>query len=174
MNKRVKVISTEIDELGRRIVKFFRLGRDTRTDEEAAPYGIDSNPIKDMIAIHVETGEKGKSAIVGYINKNQLAATGETRIYSTDANGLLKTFIWLKNNGEMEVGGNVDFMVRFSGLAEAFNELKDDHNKLVAAFNSHVHVANNTIATPTPDPRIPVDDSNADITGAKITEIKTL
>jgi hypothetical protein len=171
--KKVKTISTENDSLRQRIVKFFRLGRDVQTAVEVAPYGIDSNPIKDIIAIHAETAEKGKSVIIGYINKNQLAGIGESRIYSTDANGVLKTSIWLKNDGVMEIGGDTDFMVRYSKLEQAFNELKTDHNKLVDAFNAHVHPANGVIATVSAEPKIPADQSNADITLAKIDLIKT-
>ncbi len=65
----VKIISTEIDNLKRRVVKFFRMGKsDVRTSLEANAYGIDSNPIKDMIAIYSDTSLNGKTVILGYIN----------------------------------------------------------------------------------------------------------
>ena len=59
----VKVISSEIDNTKRRIVKFLRYGKsDVQTSFEAMPFGIDSSPTKDMIAIYAPTGENGKRA----------------------------------------------------------------------------------------------------------------
>lgn len=137
---------------------------DTRTAEEAAPYGIDSNPIKDMIAVYSETSAKGDPVIIGYINVNQLADIGENRLYSTDENGVLKTFIWLKNDGQIWFGGNAKNMTRFQELESGFNQLRDDFN----SFLTHVHGGSGTPPTP------PVAPSTADISGAKIEEIKTL
>ncbi len=161
----VKIISTEINDLAQRVAKFLRFGlKDVQTATQTAPYGMDSNPIKDMIAIYGATSDKGKPVIIGYINKNQLADIGELRIFSTDAAGALKTFIWLQNDGIMEVGGSVDNMVRFSDLETGFNQLKSDFN----AFLVHVHGVAGTPPVP------PVTPSTASIAGSKIDEIKTL
>ncbi|KKN54299.1 hypothetical protein LCGC14_0593540 [marine sediment metagenome] len=161
----VKIISTETNELTQRVAKFLRFGlKDVQTAIQTAPYGVDSNPIKDMVAIYGTTSDKGKPVIIGYINKNQLADIGETRIFSTDASGTLKTYIWLQNDGIMEVGGSVDNMVRFSDLETGFNQLKSDFN----AFLVHVHGAAGTPPVPLATP------STASIAGSKINEIKTL
>ncbi len=170
----VKVISTRILS-NKRLVKFLRMGKsDVQENYQVAPFGFDSNPVKDMIAVYSKTDELGKSVIIGYIDKNQLADVGESRMYSTDADGLLKFFLHLKNNGTAEFGGDADFMVRFSGLETAFNELKSDLNNLVTTFNTHVHPGvtsgpSSTSPTPTPGTQ-----STADISPAKIEEIKTL
>lgn len=161
----VKIISTEISNLNERIVKFLRFGlKDVQTAVQSTPYGIDSNPIKDMIAIYGATSDKGKPVIIGYINKNQLTDIGESRIFSTDADGNLKTYIWLQNDGNMEIAGNIDFMVRFSELKSGFDELKSDFN----SFLIHVH---GVAGTPPVPPAIP---STASIDASKIDEIKTL
>lgn len=171
----VKVISSELDKLKRRIIKVLRFGRsDVRTPLEASPYGIDSVPVKDLIAIYSETGQDGDTVIIGYLNKNRLADIGENRLFSTDENGVLSTFIWLKNDGTMEVGGDTDFMVRFSELETGFNQLKSDLNSLISTFNTHVHPgvtvgAASTLITVTVE-----TPSNADISNAKIQEIKTI
>jgi hypothetical protein len=163
----VKVISSAIDNLHRRVVKFYRLGKsDVQTAIEAGPYGIDSNPIKDLIAVYAETGEKGKTVIVGYLNKNQLAAAGEVRLYSTDAAGEQQFYIWLKNTGICEIGGAGDFLVRYNELETAFNELQSKFNTFA---NSYTPGSPSTLGTPPT-----VSPSTADITKAKITEIKTL
>lgn len=177
MNTLVKTISTELDNLQRRIIKFLRFGNsDVQTSFQAGPYGVDSNPVKDVIAIYAPTSEKGKTVIIGYINKNQLAKVGEHRIFSTDAEGNEATYLYLKDDGTMEIGGASDWMVRFSELEAAFNEFLDDYNNhthpgvIVAVTGGSgapaVGTPGNTATTDTP--------STADISGAKIEEIKTL
>lgn len=184
----VKVISTDFDSVKKRIVKFLRMGKsDVRTSAEVGPYGIDSNPVKDMIAVYSPTSINGKTVILGYINKNQLAAVGEVRMYSTDAEGGLKFYTWLKNDGTYEIGGNTDNAVRYSKLADAFNQLKSDHNDLVGKFNSalaemKVFAAAYTPGSPsvlgTPPTFVVTTSSEstsaADIAPAKINEVKTL
>jgi len=122
------------------------------------PYGVDSNPIADMIAVYSPTLQKGRAVIVGYINKNQLAAVGEHRIYSTDSQGNLKFSIWLKNDGTCEIGGNENHLTRFEELEAGFNQFVQD-------FNSHSHASNGV------PPTVP---TSAEISRAKIEEIKTL
>jgi hypothetical protein len=135
-----RVISATLDKIFRRVVKVKGYGNDTKTGLEAAPYGTDSNPIAGMVAVYSPTAIKGKQVIIGYINKNQLAAAGEHRTYSTDSDGELKFYIWQKADGTCEIGGNTDFMVRFSKLKEAFDELQDDVTTLKQAFSSWVVV----------------------------------
>lgn len=123
MVKIAKIISSTI-ESGKRILKILRLGKeDIQTSFESMPYGIDSVPVKDLIAIQMQTGERGKTVIVGYINKNQLSDVGELRIYSTDSQGVEKSFVHLKNDGTIkaegstiELNGNIDNAVKFTPL----------------------------------------------------------
>ena len=170
----VKVISTRISE-SKRLIKFLRLGKsDVQENYEVSPFGFDSNPIKDMVAVYSQTSEIGNSVIIGYINKNQISEIGESRIYSTDADGLLKFYVYLKNDGTAEIGGNTDFMVRYSELESAFNELKSDFNTLVSTFNTHVHPGVTSGGASTSATLTTGITSSADISGAKIEEIKTI
>ena len=169
-----KVISTSFDDLQRRIIKVLRKGKsDVQTPMESAPFGIDSNPIKDMIAVYGQTEEKGKTVIIGYIDKNKLAASGETRLYSIDNNGNLKTYVWLKNDGTMEIGGNTKHMVRYEELQTAFNQLKQDLNTFITIFNSHTHTGVTIGVGSTSTTTTPGTTSSADISPAKIDNIKT-
>ncbi len=173
----IKVISTELKELNQRHIKSLGFGKnDIRTAIQAAPYGVDSNPVKDMIAVYARTSEKGDTVVIGYLNKDQLADVGETRLYSTDANGALKIFLWLKNDGTMQLGGDTKNLTRFQELESGFNQLKSDHNDLVNAFNAHMHPTAGTgpPSVPTPGSGIPAMPSTASIADAKIEEIKTL
>ena len=177
MNNIVKTISTEIKN-SRLFVKFYRYGRsDVQEVPQALPYGIDSNPIKDMQGLYVKTSQKGDAVLVGYV-QNSIAELGELRLTSTDSDGAEKTYIWHKNDGTLEINGSDKNMVRYQELESAFNELKSDFNSLVSSYNSHTHITTATVAaTPTPGVIAPTTSaetpSTADISGAKIDNIKT-
>jgi hypothetical protein len=172
----IKVISAEFNSIKQRVVKILRYGKsDIQTGLESGPYGLDSNPIKDMIAVYGKTESKGQTIIVGYLNKNQLAATGEFRTFSTDADGNLKFYIWQKADGTCEIGGNTDFMVRFNKANEVVQELQDDITALKQAFTTWVPVVNDggaalKGAAASWSGQALVKDFNE----AKISEIKTL
>ena len=161
-----KVISTRLKN-ARRFIKILINGRDDVQEiNVVSPYGVDSNPVKNMIALYSSTSEKGKAVVIGYVNKSALADIGELRLFSTDADGDPDNgaFIHLKNDGTAEMLGTGDFMVRFNALETGFNQLRSDHN----AFLTHVHGAAGTPPAP------PAPTSTASISSAKIDEIKTL
>jgi len=161
MGNIVKVISTAAKN-AKLFIKFLRFGdADVQDNHQFAPHGIDSNPIKDMVAIYMPTNVKGDSAIIGYINVSQVADVGETRMYSTDENGDVKMYIHLKNDGTAELNGTGNFLVKFNELETAFNELK-------TAFNTHTHIGNLGAPTATGLPQ-----STANIAAAKHTDFKT-
>jgi hypothetical protein len=170
----VKVISTRVVSEIRQI-KFLRMGKsDVQETEQITPFGIDSNPVKDMIAVYSPTLQQGEPVIVGYINKNQISDVGETRIFSTDENGTLKTFIHLLNDGTMKIGGDADFMVRFNALKSGFDQLKSDFNNHLTNYNTHVHSGVTTgPGTSGPTPSVSTA-STASIDSSKIAEIKTI
>jgi len=171
----VKTISTEIRSL-QRIVKILRYGKsDVRTADQGAPHGIDSNPVKDLIAIYAETGTKGEKVVIGYLNKNQLAAVGETRLFSTNEDGEPVATIWLKNDGTIEVGGDTDHMVRHSKLKEVVEELQQDIGNLKEAFSSWVVASGDGGAALKASAASWAGASlSKNIDNAKINEIKTL
>lgn len=120
-----KVISTAFDSIRRLVTKVRIMGNDdTRTAFSLAPYGVDSNPIAGMRAIYADTTNKKDSVIIGYINKDLLAEVGETRLFSTDENGELKTFIWLKNDGKIQLGGDAKHAVRYEDLNSALQNFQ--------------------------------------------------
>jgi len=176
MIRATKVILTAIQSAGKayRVVQSRLLGRAVTVENpQAAPHGIDSNPVKDMVAIRAETGIKGEAVVIGYLNPNALAAQGENRIYSTDSNGNVVQYFWLKNDGTTEINGTGDFLARFNELKAGFDQLRDDFNTHVQTYNTHLHpgVATGLGNTgPTPSTGTP---STASIDTAKIDELKT-
>lgn len=162
----ISVISTEVDNMQRRIVKFLRMGKkDIRTSLETSPYGVDSNPIKGMIAIYGETGQNGQTVIVGYINKNQLSDVGEFRTYSTDADGTLKFYTWLKKDGTYEIGGNSHNAIRYSPLNTALQNQVTSINAELTKIATAITGLGGAYA---------INPVSLDISQAKINEIKTL
>jgi len=162
----VKIISSEEDSLKRRILKFLRLGKsDVQTAYEAMPYGVDSVPIKDLKAVYSKTGTNGETVLVGYINVNQIAKPGEHRIYATDENGNEQLFLYLKNDGTAEFGGNVDNMVRYIPLDVAMANLASFLNVEYGKIAAGIAAAGGTYTPGT---------ANIDISGSKIDEIETL
>jgi hypothetical protein len=175
----VKVISSEINQALQRVVKYQRLGKsDIQTSIEASPFGVDSNPIKNWVAVYAETSEKGKTVIVGYLNKNQLAATGEYRNYSTNDDGEEVFYTWLKKNGTMEIGGTENFAVKFNELKTEFNKLKESHNTLAEKWNSfctaYVPGSPSVTGTPATLSTSSVSPNDSDIDNSKNDKIKTI
>lgn len=173
----VTTISTQLDSLQRRVIKILRMGKnDIQTSDQVAPHGIDSNPVKDMTAVYAATEQKGETVIIGYLNKNMLAAVGEMRLYSTDADGVLQTFVWLKNDGTMELGGGAKNLARFQELKTGFDQLKADLNDMKTKWNTFAaaYVPGSPSVTGLPPTAQQSTASTASIDTAKIDEIKTL
>lgn len=167
-----KIISTTINNAGERIVKVLRLGKkDVQEIHAVAPFGDDSNPPKDVRAVYMETGIKGQAVLVGYINTESEASEGERRFFAVDPNtGEVKTYIHLKNDGNLELNGNVDNAVRYQKLKDAMDQLKNDFNSFVSIYNGHIH---GSPAGNTTTPTTPAIDTTFDISQSKIDNIKT-
>lgn len=113
-------------EQGQRILKVLQYG--PKTANEVAPFGFDSSPLENYTAIYAETANVGESLIIGYIQKNQIAQQGETRLFSLDSNGLLKAEIYLTSNGVIVLNGGGNSSVRYEPLNTELQKLKADIN----------------------------------------------
>lgn len=155
-------IDTSTLNVGKRILKFFQFG--AKTASESMPFGVDSNPIKDMVAIHAETSNSGESVIIGYINKNQLAEVGESRLYSVDSNGAVKSFIWNKSDGKLWLNGNSHSAVRYAPLNTSLQSEKDLINAELAKISTAIGLLGG-VYTVTP---ISINISNSESSDVKI------
>ena len=156
-----KTLSTAVDAYNTLIQKVQRFGKyDIQTAPVAAPYGIDSNAIADMVAIYADTSVKGQQVVIGYINTNAIAEVGGTRLFSTNDAGAEQFYVYLRASNNLELGGNARHLARFEELETAFNELK-------SAYNSHTHLSTAT-GTPTSTTSAA---SSADIAACKIGNI---
>ena len=158
-----KVNDSKFDKLKRRIVKFLRFGKsDVLEAVEVSPYGTDSVPVKNVIAVCSETST-GKPVVIGYLNVERKADVGEHRIYSTDSNGGEKFYVWLKNDGTCEIGSNADNAVRYSKLNDELTAFKNLLQAELTLIQTGIASAGGSYSPST---------LQLDISPAKINEIK--
>lgn len=177
----IKVLKTSLDNFGRRIVQALFMGGitngkgDVRTPLQVAPFGIDSNPTKDKRGLYVTTQTIGKYYTFGYLNTDQMAEPGETRIFSTSTSGQLQAYVWLKSAGNiLELNGDDNWAVKFNELKTEFNSLKQTVNTNASVFNAHTHILALSAGTGTAAPSVTQEQSStANIDNAKNTKIKT-
>ena len=135
--------------------------------ETAQVYGINgliANPPKETRAIRLRIG--ALDILIASLNyKIPLPDNpGDSKVYSTDADGNEQATCNFLADGTIEINGNSDFAV-------AFNDLKTQFDELKTAFNTHTHVyIPGTLATvPTATP-LPQSVANIDL--AKVDEVK--
>jgi hypothetical protein len=159
-----RVISSTVEE-GWRIVKVLCFGKDdVRTADAVAPYGIDSNPIKDASAVYAPTADMEQAVIIGYLNPSAKAEKGELRLYSTNEAGDEKTYVWLKADGTLLIGGNADNAVRYTPLNAGLQDLKTAINTELGKIQTAITSLGGSYA------KLNV---SVNISGAKINEVKT-
>ena len=155
-------IRSSIVESGKRILKVEQFG--AKTVQEISSFGDDGNPVENMTAIYADTSENGEPVIIGYINENQLAGVGEKRLYSLDSSGALSFYIWLKNDGTFEIGGNDDNAVRYQKLDDSLQAQKSLINTELIKISAAITTLGGSYAATL----ITIDTS-----AAKINEVKT-
>ena len=119
-----------------RILKVFQYG--AKTADECAPFGFDGNPPNDMDAIFLETGAGGEPVVIGYIQTQRLANQGEVRLYALNENNNLSTYLWLRKDQTIELGGNDENLVKFSKLQEDLTLLQTKLNQELAKIASGI------------------------------------
>ncbi len=118
-----KIISTAIYK-GRLIVKVLGLGKsDVKTVYQILPFGIDCNPTKNYRAIYADTTVKGEKVLIGVVNNDILTEAGELRLHSENSNGGEAIYLHLKSNGNFEINGNSDNLVRYLKLNEGLSDM---------------------------------------------------
>ena len=142
------------------------------TKEHYSAPGDDSFPLLTDTAVSVPVPGSGKEAVVGYLDplNEAEAESGEKRIYSRQEDGTIVADVFLKKDGVVHINGSDDFAVAYNDLLTAFNQLKDDFNALVTAYNQHNHKA---IVPAQPTALVPLGvASEADMTLSKVTTVR--
>lgn len=152
---------TRVKQATNEFIKVLRFGRsDVQTAKQIAPFGIDSKPINNTLALHIKTSEKGEGVVIGYMNTNNNTNEGELRLYATDSAGVEVFSMYFKNNGTVEFGGSTDNLVRYAALNTALQSELTALNARISALYTALGIT----------PYVPV---TLDISFAKINEIKS-
>jgi len=133
-----KVKSSSIENF-KRIVKVFQFG--AKTAKECGPFGFDSSAPENWTAIYGETSNKGESVIIGYINKNQLAEVGGSRMYALGSSGEVVGYVYARASGVLELNGSEFSGVRFQNLKIA----TDQTNTLINSELAKIALAIGTL-----------------------------
>jgi phage gp45-like len=141
---------------------------DIHTVEYMSPPGEDSNPPNGTKVLIVDVGRAYKVAIAADDNISPSMAEGEKKLYSISS-GTIAAFINFLQSGIVEINGNNDFAVRFNELETGFNQFRTDFNNFVTIFNAHTQVVSGGVAQ---IPAVPGVQTTADISAAKVNEVK--
>lgn len=114
-----KLKSSSIEQ-GKRILKVFQFG--AKTAKEVGPFGFDSSAPENWTAIYSDTSNKDESIIIGYINKNQLAEVGGSRMYALGSSGEVVGYVYARASGVLELNGSEFSGVRFQNLKAATDQ----------------------------------------------------
>ena len=144
---------------------------DIHTVEYMSPPGEDSNPPDGAKVLIVDIGRAYKVAIAVDDNVSPSMAEGEKKLYSI-SDGAIASFINFLSSGIVEINGNNDFAVRFNEMQAAFDEFRDDFNQLVTDYTGHKHGGVQTGGGVTAVSDTPGTESTADISAAKVEEVK--
>lgn len=162
----------DADETTQLLQVQFAEDEDAQEIEEQHLPGIQYNPPVDSRGF-VSRISAAFKVLVG-INDNVPKETlepGERIAYSSDG-GAIKAFIKYLKTGVLRINGTGDFAVRYTALETAFDQLKSDHDALLAELKTHVHPGVQTGTGATGTPTLTSNASTADITPAKVTEIE--
>lgn len=181
MNTIGTYISSAIEK-GFRRLKFRRFGRDDiMTAYLATAFGEDYIPSNAKV-VQIGTTNSNENVIICTVRKaDDTLNVGEKVIYSTDKDGNVKTRIYLRNDGTVEVKSDnlviqdgEDFAVKYNELQSEFDELKGKLNDLITEWNTFAttYVPGGPSTQGTPATVSTATKSNADITKVKVESIK--
>lgn len=142
---------------------------DIHTVEFMSSAGVDTNPANGSKVLIVDVGSAYKIAIAADDNIEPSSEEGGNGIYSVSS-GAIAAFINLLSGGTIEINGNNDFAIRFNEMKTAFDELKADLNTFIGVYNGHNHPT--APSGPVSPPSAPGSSSTADMSGAKVDEVK--
>jgi len=168
---------TDIETLGRAdgnsVIVTAKGNAERGTDGELyGTHGVVSRASKKTRGVKIRIGKL--SIIVGAYTYGvePPANEGALKLYATDADGVEVGSHLLDRDGTHVFNEGEDWAVRYTALETAFNELKGKHNKLQAAFDAHTHPGVESGSSSTGMTVASGAESEADITPAKIVEVR--
>lgn len=133
-------------------------------------YSIDSNPpVNSHVLLLDSRGlESNQFGLVNdFENRKKGLKEGEAVFHNTKSGA----YVYLKENGNMELLASGDFAVRYAALETAFNQLKDDQDAILDLLQTWTFVAQDG-GSALQTAALLMSPSTADITPAKVAEIE--
>lgn len=169
------VVSTIIKK-GYRFIKTRMTAGIVENSYSSMPFGFDSNPSKNFIAIVSETQSNDKPVIIGYLNPGALSdlGIGDSMQYATDVNGEYISTLKLRSDGTMELLGNSDNAVRYSKLKEEYDKTRSVLDAILTTLETPINEPGNGAPSAFQAAMILAvgEKETGDISGSKINEIK--
>lgn len=120
------------------------------TAQHFGPAGDDAQPLPGDFVATIDGTGSGAQTAVAYLDPANagVAAAGEKRIYSRDADGVPIAVVWLRSDGTIEIGLDpTDAASRASRVLEELQAIKSDLEGFKATFDAHVHVTTATVGS---------------------------
>jgi len=119
--------------------------------------------------IHINVSD-GKSTLT-------IDTDGKVSLNSEDDITLTATGNFVTSAAETVVQDGTDYAVQFTAMKAAFDQLKNELNALVTAYNAHIHITTATVgASATPGVIAPTTSTGtpptADMAGAKVADVR--
>lgn len=143
--KNIFKIGVKTETVDNNFIKVAFMGKNQKV-RVLNPYGIQSNsPNKSIVGLLADQANE-ESLLAVVFPVAELEDLDESEICLGVPGEDAKIFF--RNDGKIYLrAGNEggDFMVRFNELKSGFDELVDNHNNLVTAYNLHIHTTTATI-----------------------------
>jgi hypothetical protein len=138
---------------------------DVQSVEMMCAMGDDFHPPVGTRVEITAIGSAYKIAVAGDDGIVPTTASGERKIYSI-AGGVPSSWVHFRTNGSMELNGSADWVVAYTDMKQAFDQLKSD-------FDNHIHITTATVdAGPAGTVAKIATPSTADMTAAKVSTVK--
>jgi phage gp45-like len=144
---------------------------DIQQVEYMSGIGDNSIPVEGSIVTIIQAGRGWKIAVAYNDGKDfdSNISAGEKKLYAVE-NGVIKSFINILKDGNIELNGNANFAVSYNDLETAINNLVSSINSAIAgAITGHTHVETGTTTAPGVGSAPSV---TSDISASKVDEVK--
>lgn len=132
------------------------------------PYGLHSNAPESSVVLLLTPEANEANMMMVEVEVQEQDALGASEVAIGIPSETAR--ITAKVGGHFELAGVGDFLARFGELKEGFDQLRADHNALVALYNAHVHP--DPVSGTTGVPTTQGTSSTASIDAAKIDELE--
>lgn len=141
---KLSTVISNIITKGLRSIKVKTIGENIETASYVSSGNIDFNPVKNMKAIFAKTANSSEPVILGYVNKTIIddLEEGEGAFFSTD-NETPLAIIRARKNGNLELNGDNDNIMRYSIMKEEYDKTKEVLDAILSTLETPINEPGN-------------------------------